>query len=74
MWLDHIPDPPQGKHGRVVVDVQEGELVVLSAQHEHGRVEHLDDLGDVEPPQHPRYPQRLLALAVVHRLATASEL
>ena len=39
----------------MVVDVQERHLVVLLAQDEEDGVQHLDQLGEVKPPQRLGY-------------------
>ena len=44
------PDPPQAEHGGVVVDVEEGQLVILLADDEEHRVEHLETFAKVIPP------------------------
>ena len=59
--MDHFTDEPSSS------------LVVLAAQHEHGRVHHLDELRDVEPPQHRRDPEGVRVVAVVHGSAPVSK-
>lgn len=45
-------EPPDVQHGGMVVDVQEGDLVVVFAQDEEEGVHELDEFGEVVPPQH----------------------
>ena len=44
-------EPPDVEHGGVVIDVQEGDLVVVLPQDEEECVHELDELGEVIPPQ-----------------------
>ena len=45
------PDPPEAEHGGVVVHVEEGQLLLLLADDEEHRVEHLKELAEVVPPE-----------------------
>ena len=47
----HDPDPPPGEHGGVVIYMQEGDLIILLPQHKENRVEELDALGEIVPPE-----------------------
>jgi hypothetical protein len=49
-WHPLDSDPPEGKHRRVMVDVQERELIVLLAEDEEERVGELQHLREVIPP------------------------
>lgn len=51
-------EPPDVRHSGVVVDVQEGDLVVVFAQDEEEGVHELDEFGEVVPPQHVDNLQR----------------
>lgn len=44
-------EPPDVGHASVVVDVKEGDLVVVLSQDEEKGVHELDELGEVIPPQ-----------------------
>lgn len=44
-------EPPDVEHAGVVVDVEEGDLVVVLPQYEEEGVHELDELGEVVPPQ-----------------------
>lgn len=44
-------EPPDVEHAGVVVDVEEGDLVVVLPQNEEEGVHELDELGEVVPPQ-----------------------
>lgn len=44
--------PPDVEHGGVVVNVQERNLIVLLPQNEEYRVQELNELGEVVPPQY----------------------
>lgn len=44
-------EPPDVEHAGVVVDVQEGNLVVVLPQYEEEGVHELDELGEVVPPE-----------------------
>ena len=53
------PDPPEGEHGGVVVDVEEAQLLlVLLPEDDEQAVRQLHQLADVIPPQSSGYPQR----------------
>ena len=45
-------DPPERHHGTVMVDMQEGDLIVLLSQNEEHSVQELNDLREVVPPYH----------------------
>lgn len=45
-------EPPDVEHAGVVVDVEEGDLVVVLPQYEEEGVHELDEFGEVVPPQH----------------------
>lgn len=44
-------EPPDVEHAGVVVDMEEGDLVVVLPQDEEEGVHELDELGEVVPPQ-----------------------
>lgn len=44
-------EPPDVRHAGVVVDVKEGDLVVVLPQDEEEGVHELDELGEVVPPE-----------------------
>ena len=44
-------NPPDGKHGRMVIHVQKADLLVLLAQNENNRIQHFQQLREIEPPQ-----------------------
>lgn len=44
--------PPDVQHCGMVVDVQEGDLMVVFAQDEKESIHKFDELGEVVPPQH----------------------
>lgn len=50
--------PPDVQHSGMVVDVQEGDLVVVFAQDEEKGVHKLDELGEIVPPEHMDNLQR----------------
>lgn len=52
-------DPPEREHGRVVVDVEEAQLVVLLAEDEEEGVAELEQLAEVVPPNGVRDLQLL---------------
>lgn len=43
-------NPPQREHGRMVVDMEKGQLVFLLAQYEEERVAELQQLREIVPP------------------------
>lgn len=45
-------EPPDVEHADVVVDVEEGDLVVVLPEDEEEGVHELHHLGEVVPPQH----------------------
>jgi hypothetical protein len=60
--------PPDGKHARMVVDVQERDLVELFAQYEEYRVQELEALAHVKQPQylvHLTRPKKLAFLYII---------
>ena len=50
-WYPFDSHPPDREHAGVMVDVQKRNLVVLLTQQEEYRVQKLDQLGEVVPPQ-----------------------
>lgn len=44
-------EPPDVEHAGVVVDVEEGDLVIVLPEYEEEGVHELDELGEVVPPQ-----------------------
>lgn len=44
-------DPPKNKHGAVVVDMEEADLVKLLPHDEKDRVQEFHSFGDVVPPK-----------------------
>lgn len=44
-------EPPDVEHAGVVVDVEEGDLVIALPEYEEEGVHELDELGEVVPPQ-----------------------
>lgn len=43
--------PPDVKHGRMVIDMKEGDLIVLFSKNKEDRVQELHKFGEVVPPQ-----------------------
>lgn len=49
-------EPPDVEHGEVMVDVQEGDLVVVLPQNEEESVHKLNEFGEVIPPKYVNHP------------------
>ncbi len=51
-------EPPDVEHGEVMVDVQEGDLVVVLPQNEEESVHKLNEFGEVIPPKYVNHLRR----------------
>lgn len=51
-------EPPDVEHGGVMVDVQEGDLVVVLPQNEEESVHKLNEFGEVIPPKYVYHLRR----------------
>lgn len=51
-------EPPDVEHGGVMVDMQEGDLVVVLPQDEEESVHKLDEFGEVIPPEYINHLRR----------------
>lgn len=61
-------DPPEDKHGAVMVDVEEADLVELLPQDEKDCIQEFHSFGDVVPPKSRCYPDFIDIFRVADRL------